>query len=35
MVSKATEMVDLTRALLACVRVNGPVAELCTLDMIR
>jgi hypothetical protein len=33
MVSKATAMVDLTRALCARVRVNGPVAEICTLDM--
>ena len=33
-VSKAQEMVDLTMALFARFRVNGDVAEICTLDMI-
>jgi insertion element IS1 protein InsB len=33
-VSKAKEMVDLTMALFARFRVNGKVAEICTLNMI-
>ena len=33
MVSKSTAMVDRTRALCARVRVNRPVAEICTLDL--